>query len=63
MVSQRTVLIVSAIAAAFVVVVLGLLITVPSREAAWMFDCNEVAVQAAFNHATAIGNYVIQLLW
>jgi len=54
---------VSAIAAAFVIVVLGLLITLPSREAAWMFDCNEAAVQAAFNHATAIGNYVIRLLW
>ena len=63
MVSQRTVLIVSAISAAFVVVVLGLLMTVPTATGEWMFDCNEVATQAAFNHSTAIGNYVIQLFW
>lgn len=29
----------------------------------WMFDGYEAAAQAAFNHATAIGNYVIKLLW
>ncbi len=63
MVSQRTVLIVSAISAAFLIVVLGLLTMWPNSNAIWMYDCNKAATQAAFDYTRNVGNYEAQLLW
>lgn len=63
MVSQRTVLIVTCIVAAFEVVLLGLLAVYPHIAPSWMFAGMEESVQQLADNMTATSNYIVQVLW
>ena len=63
MVSQRTVLIITCIAAAYVVVVLGMVAVYPHIAPSWMFDGMKETTQQLANHMTAVNNYLLQVLW
>ena len=63
MVSQRTVLIVTCIVAAFEVVLLGMLAVYPHIAPSWMFTGMEESMQGIADHMTATSNYLVQLLW
>jgi len=63
MVSQRTVLIVTCIVAAFEVVLLGMLAVYPHIAPSWMFEGTKESMQGIADHMTATNNYLVQLLW
>ncbi len=63
MVSQRTVLIVTCIAAAYLIVVLGMLAIYPHIAPNWMIEGGQQATQQLADHMTAMNRYLVQLLW